>query len=291
MWNSVSELLDSLRAELGAAGVISWVVEGARALLLLLGGLLLARLVSAWVGRASAARLGVQQSLLLKRGVFLTLAGLFVATALKQLGFDLSLLLGAAGVLTVAVGFASQTSASNLISGLFLISERTFEVGDVIRVGAITGEVLAVDLLSVKLRRFDNTYVRIPNEKMIKSDVETLTRFRIRRIDLLLRVGFDEDIDAVRACLAAVPRRHPKCLSEPAPLVQLKAFGESGLDVQLSVWVAKENFVEISTELHESVLLSLRENGIRMPVPRRQLELTTPLSADRYEVQPSGDGP
>jgi hypothetical protein len=91
-----------------------------------------------------------------------------VAGALHQAGLKLGVLPGAAGILTVAIGFASQTSASNLISGLFVIAERPFVVGDIIRVAETTGEVLSVDLLSVKIRTFDNLYVRIPNEGIIR---------------------------------------------------------------------------------------------------------------------------
>ena len=83
----------------------------------------------------------------------------------------------AAGLLTVALGFAAQTSASNLISGLFLLGERPFVVGDVIRLASgITGEVVGIDLLSVKIRTFDNLLVRVPNETLLKSELTNLTR-------------------------------------------------------------------------------------------------------------------
>ena len=138
--------------------------------------------------------------------------------AMRELGFSLAVIMGAAGVLTVALGFASQTTASNLISGLFLIGERSFEIGDLIRVGTTTGEVLSIDALSVKLRTFDNLFVRIPNESLIKSEVTTLTRFPIRRLDLLLGVAYKEDIGRVQKVLTEVADRNPLCLDEPPPL-------------------------------------------------------------------------
>jgi len=106
----------------------------------------------------------------------------------------MGLLLGAAGILTVAPGFASQTSASNLVSGLFMIAEHPFGVGDTIRLGSIAGEVPSIDLLSVNLRTPDNLYVRIPNETMIKSEITNLTRFPIRRLDLEIGVAYKENL-------------------------------------------------------------------------------------------------
>jgi len=133
------------------------------------------------------------------------------------MGFQLSVLLGAAGILSVAIGFASQTSASNLISGLFLIGEGPFAIGDFIRVGTTEGEVLSIDLLSVKLRTPDNLFVRIPNEQLIKSEVVNLTRFAIRRLNLAVGVAYKEDIPRVRHILMQVATDNPLCLNEPAP--------------------------------------------------------------------------
>ena len=79
--------------------------------------------------------------------------------------------------------FASQTSVSNIISGIFLISEQPFQVGDLIKVGETKGVVLSIDLLSIKLRTFDNQLVRIPNENLIKNELSNITRFPIRIVE------------------------------------------------------------------------------------------------------------
>jgi small-conductance mechanosensitive channel len=112
-------------------------------------GLVLERLISAGLVRMLTHQADVHQRMLIRRISFYLIAGLFVATAMTDLGFDLSVLLGAAGILTVALGFASQTSASNVISGLFLLGEKAFAVGEIIRIGETTGEVMSIDLLSV----------------------------------------------------------------------------------------------------------------------------------------------
>ena len=211
------------------------------------------------------------QSMLIRRLAFYVILGLFTASALSELGVDLSILLGAAGILTVALGFASQTSASNIISGLFLLGEKPFGVGDVVRVGTTTGEVIAIDLLSVKLRTFDNLFVRIPNETMIKAEITNLQRFPIRRFDLQLGVAYKEDLDRVRDVLQAVADAHPMSLDEPAPMVLFMGFGESSINFQFSVWTLAENFLEIRTQIPLAVKDAFDEHEIEIPFPHRTL--------------------
>lgn len=214
---------------------------------------------------------GVTRAMLLKRGSYYLVLTLFLISALHELGFNLSVLLGAAGILSVAIGFASQTSASNLISGLFLMAERPFTVGDNIRVGSTTGEVLSIDLLSVKLRTFDNLFVRIPNEALIKSEVTTLTRFPIRRIDVMVGVAYKEDLKKVRAVLDEIADKNPLCLEEPKPLYIFQGFGESSLDIQYSVWAKRENFLNLKNSIHKEIKNTFDEQGIEIPFPHRTI--------------------
>ncbi len=242
-----------------------------RALTLVIAGLILSRLASSAVGRLAQKRLDKHQLMLMRRGVFYGLLVVFLLAALHQLGFNLGVLLGAAGIVSVAVGFASQTSASNLISGLFLVGERPFSVGDVIQVGNTTGEVLSIDLLSVKLRTFDNLFVRIPNESLIKSEVTTLTRFPIRRFDLLLGVAYKEDLRRVEDVLLRVADANPLCLVDPEPLMIFQGFGESSQDLQFSVWSKRENFLKLKNSLAHEIKQAFDAQGIEIPFPHRSL--------------------
>lgn len=251
-----------------------------RAVILVSSGLLLAMLASRLSVRTLRHRLTPHVLQLIRRVSFYGILGLFAASALRELGFSLAVLMGAAGVLTVAIGFASQTTASNLISGLFLIGERSFEIGDIIQVGSTTGEVLSIDSLSVKLRTLDNLYVRIPNETLIKSEVVTLTRFPIRRFDLMLGVAYKEDLDRVREVLVKVAEANVLCLDEPAPLFIFTGFGESSLNIQFSVWARRENFLDLRNIISAEIKRAFDEAGIEIPFPHRTLyagEVTKPL--------------
>lgn len=231
-------------------------------------GFFLARLVSK---RIAVPRFGAQENLILRRISSYVIYGVTVAWVLKTLGVDVSVVLGAAGILTVAIGFAAQTSASNLISGLFLMFERPFVLGDVIEVAGTTGEVVSVDLLSVKLRTFDNLQVRIPNESMLKSNLKNMSAYPIRRYDLKIGVAYKEDLARVRRVLLATAERNVVCLHEPAPLLIFLGFGESSVDLQLSAWAAREDFLELRNTLSEQVKVALDQEGIEIPFPQRTL--------------------
>lgn len=269
--------------------VIPW-ANIARALLLLGGGLLAARLYRRLVLRSPLGQLpGHQQRMGQRIGSWVILV-LFGAAALHQLGFKLSVLLGAAGVLSVALGFASQTAATNLISGLFLLGERSIQAGDMIQVNGLMGEVLSVDLLSIKLRTMDNLYLRIPNEILIKNPVTNLSKFPIRRFDLKVGVAYDTDIARARDVLLAVADANPLCLEEPRPLIIQLGFGESSMDLQFSVWAARENFLELRNTIQEQVKRAFDEAGISIPFPHRHLMLQPSEQPLRVRIEAaSGD--
>lgn len=242
-----------------------------KAVITLVVGLVLARLVSSGVGRFLAGRTTRAASTLARRITLYVLVVLVAASTVNQLGFKLGVLLGAAGVLTVAVGFAAQTSASNLISGFFLIAERPFVLGDVIRVSDVTGEVHSIDLLSVKLRTFDNLYVRVPNEELIKSRITNLTHFPVRRNDVQLGVAYKEDLSKIKEILFEIADRNPLCLDEPTPLFIFKKFGDSALELQFSVWALRENYLALNNSIQEEIKRAFDEHGIEIPFPHRTL--------------------
>jgi small-conductance mechanosensitive channel len=242
-----------------------------RAVIILVVGLLLARLASATLGRVLKKRATAHEAMIFRRLVYYPILALTLMGVLHQLGFNMGVLLGAAGILTVAVGFASQTSVSNLISGLFLIIERAFVVGDVIKVSGITGEVLSVDLLSVKLRTFDNLYVRLPNAEILSAPVVNLTHFPIRRFDMKVGVAYKEDIPRVREVLAEVADRNPLCLDQPEPLYIFKGFGDSALEMQFSVWAKRENYLSLINSIQEEIKAAFDAAGIEIPFPHRTL--------------------
>jgi len=234
-------------------------------------GLALAWGVSGLARRIATDRFTPAQAEVTARLFFWAFAALGVASGMAELGFDLSFLMGAAGLLTVALGFASQTSASNLISGLFLLFERPFSLRDVIQVNTTTGEVVSIDLLSVRLRTFDNRLVRVPNETLLKSDITNLSHFPIRRFDLVLRVPFAIDLDDLKRHILELADATPFVLDEPRPMLQFLAFTDSGVELQVSTWFPRETFVEQRTRFALTVHRSLGEANVPFALPSRVL--------------------
>lgn len=260
------------------------------AVVLSLIGFLIARFVSNTFVRTIGARFNAHQRLVWRRGIFYFIFLLFVMASLKEAGFKLSVFLGAAGILTVALGFASQTSASNLISGMFLIGEGSFEVGDTIQITlirghTIEGEVISIDLLSVKLLTQDNIYVRLPNEQLIRAPVHNLSKFPIRRVPITLAINFHEDIIKVREVLLNVANQYPLVLSDPKPAVTVTAFRESSIELLFAVWCQQENFLKVRDEMQERIRNGFLDNCIEIPVPKMGVvdhPLSLPLS--NYEL-------
>jgi len=247
-------------------GSIAWGKWLSAGFLLVLGSVL-ATFVARSVGRLVEARTTRHHQVMIRRVFFYLVFLLFAIAALREAGFSLEVVLGAAGILTVAIGFASQTSASNIISGLFLVMEKPFEIGDTIEVDATIGEVVAIDLLSVKLRTADNLYVRIPNETLIKTRVINRSRFPIRRIDLVLGIAYAEDVEKVQDLLLELAQQNTVCLEEPKPFVLVTGFGASSVDLQFSFWVPREEFLDGRGSMMIVVKKALDEHGIEIPFP------------------------
>lgn len=242
-----------------------------RAGLLGLVGFPLIWLLSTWVRKYIGQRYTPQQGMVAGKLVFYSGFIILLATVLGELGFSLTPLLGTAGIIGVAVGFASQTSVSNIISGLFLIAEQPFVVGDRVTVAGTTGFVMSIDILSVKLRTLDNKFVRIPNETIIKSEVTNVTRFPIRRLDLTVGVAYKEDISRVRRILLELAEENPLALQHPEPVIIFTGFNTSSIDLTFGVWVPKDDYLTLKNTLQEKIKERFDAEGIEIPFPHLSL--------------------
>ncbi len=252
------------------------------ALIFLVIGIVLAKVLSKLCSRFLQNRLAVHQLRLLKRFVYYTTLIIFFVAALQQLNVKLSLFLGAAGIVTVAIGFASQTSVSNIISGLFLITEKPFVIGDTIVLSDGTkGEVLSIDLLSIKLRTVDNLFIRVPNENLIKSQIINTTRFAIRRFDAYLGIGYEQNIDKVKKVLFEVAENNPDALKEPLPSFTFIGFGDSAINIEFSVWAQKENYFLLQNSLQQDIKEAFEKNQINMPFPIRSINFLNPIPSNK----------
>lgn len=236
--------------------------------LILLGGFLL-NLLLRLVVRPWKKQLTPQAMMILRKAISYLVTVLVLITVLQQFGVKLTGLLGAAGIAGIAIGLAAQTSLSNIISGGFLIWEKSFQVGDAIRVGEHTGVVESIDLLSLTLRTFDNLSIRLPNESLVKSELINITRYPIRRFEVTIGVGYDEDPDRVVEVLRRVADQNVNVLEEPEPLVGMTGFGESELEIFLGVWHEKEDYLKVRHSILRDIWAEFRKENIEIPYPHR----------------------
>ncbi len=197
--------------------------------------------------------------------IFYVIVAMYV---LSLFGIRLSAVWGAAGIAGVAIGFAAQTSVSNLISGIFVLGEGTMKNGDFISVGDQTGTVDSVDLLSVKIHTPDNQMVRIPNSTVINSNFVNNSYFPQRRLRFTVSIDYSSDMQKALDALRKAPDLCPSVLKSPAPEVWFDGFGGSGIGMTLAVWFDAADMIRAKNETFIAVKKVFDEAGISIPFDR-----------------------
>ena len=238
-----------------------------RILFILVAGVGSIQLISFMVKRSLRKQLSRQRMMLISRTIVYTGYIGLVLIVIRELNYDLTALFGAAGVVGIVIGVASQTSIGNIISGLFLVGEKSFELGDVVRIGDKSGTVYSIDLLSIKVKTFDNLLIRIPNQAVISTELTNITKFPVRRLDFQIGVAYKEDLRKVKAVLENVARNNPLCLEEPEPVIIFQTFGDSSITITLGVWFEKANYLAVRNSVFIEIKEAFDREGIEIPFP------------------------
>ena len=247
-----------------------WAHGWFRCLAMLCVGIILSMLLKR-LFRPIRGKMARQAGLLIEK-LLLTLLWVFVVVhALRAIGVDLISVLGAAGVAGIAIGFAAQTVLSNLISGIFIMSEQSIRLGDYVTAGGMSGTVESVNLLSVTLRQVDNSRVRIPCETLVKSPVVNITGDALRRCDFDLGVDYSSNLEHVRQVLLKVIEEQPLLVTDPAPAVLFSGFGDSSLNLHVGAWCRTEDYHKARFAFGKAILEAFAAEKINIPFPIRTL--------------------
>ncbi|QKV17337.1 mechanosensitive ion channel family protein [Oricola thermophila] len=201
-----------------------------------------------------------------------TIAGLVGVSAA---GLDLSQLALVAGALSLGIGFGLQNIVSNFVSGLILLAERPFKVGDWIEAGGISGTVKSINVRATEIETFQRKTMILPNSDLINSAVGNWThRNTLGRIEIPVGVSYDSDPKLVRELLMDIAQDHPRILSNPEPFVVFSNFGDSSLDFELRAYLADINYMlTVSSEVRFAVFERFKAAGIEIPFPQRDVNL------------------
>ncbi len=189
---------------------------------------------------------------------------LVATVALQEFGINMTALIGAAGVMGVAIGFAAQTSVANIISGLFLTMEHPFELNDIVSIDGIDGKIKAINLFAVTICTFDNKIVRIANEKVLKSNIINTSKNNNRRfqsdIDLVPEVNINQAMDIIKQ----VAKEGSYLLQDPAPLIAVKEITGNYSRLFVGVWTTQKNWGTTRVTFLPELKKALEQNDIQL---------------------------
>lgn len=187
-------------------------------------------------------------------------------------GLDFSGLLVAGGIFAVVIGFATQSVVSNLISGIFLMVEKPAKQGDTIQIPdmSISGTLLDIGTFSSKVRKFDGTVIRIPNEKFFTSNIRSLTVSTVRRAEAMVGIAYKDDIDnAIAVIKHEISITMPFILRIPEPEFRVEELGDSSVNIQILVWHPRDDWSQAQPILLTTIKRALDKAGIEIPFPQR----------------------
>jgi small conductance mechanosensitive channel len=232
--------------------------------------------VGGWAAR------GVQRSLqrfdleppvrqLMSRVARVLVLGLFTIMALQNLGVELLPLIAGLGVAGAGIALATQGVLGNVVAGLTIIFSKPYRVGDYISIAGVEGQVELITLSSTTLLHADRSRVVVPNRKVVG---EILHNYgRIRQAAVYVGVAYEANLTLALETIHNLVRANARVLAEPAPLIGVVTLGDSAIQIGAKPWVKVGDYGLVEGELNVSIVEALRERGISMPFPQREVRL------------------
>ncbi|MDK8464054.1 mechanosensitive ion channel domain-containing protein [Marinobacter sp. SS13-12] len=212
-----------------------------------------------------------------------------VVAFLGVIGVQWSKLQWLVAALGVGLGFGLQEIVANFVSGIILLFERPIRVGDTVTIGGITGTVSRIRIRATTLVDWDRKEQIIPNKTFVTQDLTNWTLSdSITRVILQVGVAYGSDIDQVQELLTEVAQSNERVVDDPAPAVFCVGLGDSRIDFELRVFVNDPlDIMPLSHEINAAITRALKEAGIEIPFPQRDIHLRT--MADIATTQPEDE--
>jgi small conductance mechanosensitive channel len=245
-------------------------------LVIFLLSLYLARVISRAIKRVMKRREKDEElTVLIMRLARWTIIGLGILLALEQAGQDVTALLTGLGILGFTVGFALQDISANLVSGILLLFEQPFEIGDAINVADYSGTVKSINLRATELITWDGLLVLIPNRDVFTNTITNYSQIEQRRIGLSVGVGYDSDLAEVEEVVLAAVKSLEGVKEDPAPFFIVDSFGDSAINTTVYYWydTNAEGLADMTNTGALMLKNALDQAGIEIPYPIRSVLL------------------
>ncbi len=269
-WSSLPQLLQEKGVDLG----IDLAIKVATALAIFLIGKFVIRLVVSGIARVMQKQL-VDKTLetFICNLVRMSLMVILVIAAIGALGVETTSFIAIFGAAGLAVGLALQGSLSNFASGVLIVLFRPYRVGDYIEAAGIAGSVEEVQILTTVLRTGDNKQIIVPNSQIMNSIITNYSANDTRRVDLVVGVGYDDDIDKVRKTIEELIAAEDRIFDEPAPLIAVSELADSSVNFTVRSWVKSSDYSSVMFSLTEAIKKRFDKEGISFPYPQQDVHL------------------
>jgi len=254
--------------------ILSYSLKALAALFIFIIGKWIARRITNVLVRLLESReVDVTLTKFLQGIVYYALLVTVLIAAAGQLGIKTTSFLAILGAASLAIGLALKDSLANFSSGVMLILFKPFGVGDVVTVAGETGTVEAISIFSTILNTGDNQRKIIPNGGIANGTITNVTANPTRRVDLVVGIGYDDDIRKAKETLEEILGSDSRVLADPPPMVAVSALAESSVDLVVRPWVATDDYWNVYFDLTEKIKITFDEKGISFPYPQRDVHL------------------
>ena len=236
-------------------------------------GLLLASLIAGSISRMlhKSGRLDPSVASLLSSLVKYALWVLVGVTVLTQFGVETTSIIAALGGMALAVGLALQGTLSNVASGVMILVQKPFKVGETISVGSILATVQEIGLFTTELKQPDGLFVMIPNNELWNQPIINFNRHPVRRFELVVGIGYGDSMEQARKELLALAEADERVLADPAPVAYVASLDDSSVGIGMRVWCATPDYLGLTWDLTEAAKAKFDEKGISIPFPQREV--------------------
>ena len=205
--------------------------------------------------------------------IYMALMTFVVLAALGKLGIETTSFAAIIAAAGLAIGLSLQGTLGNFAAGVMLILFRPFKAGDFIEAGGVAGIVEEVQIFSTKMRSGDNKEITVPNGQIVGGTITNYSAKPTRRVDLVIGVGYDDDLKKVRSVLEQVIAEETRVLKEPEPTIGVLELGDSSVNFAVRPWVNSGDYWPTLFALQENIKLRFDAEGISIPFPQRDIHI------------------